>query len=111
MLQLGAKAIVSLDENGAVQFDEMAIKEFRGRDIAFIAFNDWRTGRSAMRTLVDAERNALEITNPDFCAEVRGNDCETPRAYLRAVGIKVRKGRRYEALLTHQGNGIIVTIS
>jgi len=42
---------------------------------------------------------------------VRSHESETPRQYLRAVGIKVRKGRKYEALLNHQGNGIIVTVS
>jgi hypothetical protein len=111
MLQLGAKTKITLDADGVVQFDSDAIRELRGRDIEFVAFNDHRTGRTAVRPLTGAERDALEITKPDFCAEVRSNDGETARDYLRAVGIKVRKGRKYEASLIHQGNGIIVTIS
>lgn len=111
MLELGTKAMVSLDAHGVMQFDSDAIQKFRGQDIQFVAFSDLRTGRTAMRPLTGPEKDALEITKPDFCAEVRGNDRETPREYLRAVGIKVRKGRKYEALLTHQGNGIIVTVS
>lgn len=111
MLQLGAKTTVTLSANGVVQFDSDAIQKFRGQDIEFVAFIDLRTGRTAMRLLTDSEKDALAITKPDFCAEVRGNDSETPREYLRAVGIKVRKGMRYAALLNHQGKGIIVTVS
>ena len=111
MLQLSKRIAISLDADGVMQFDSDAIKEFRGRDIEFVAFNDWRTGRTAMRLLAGPERDALGIIKPDFCAEVRSHDSETPREYLRAVGIKVRKGRRYQALLNHQGNGIIVTVS
>jgi hypothetical protein len=110
MLQLSARVAISLDRNGVMHFDSDAIKEFRGRDIEFVAFSDWRTGRTAMRLLAGPERDALGIIKPDFCAEVRSDDGETPRDYLRAVGIKVRRGKKYHALLNRQGNGIIVTV-
>jgi hypothetical protein len=109
MLQISAKTMISLDADGVMQFDSDAIKKFRCQGIEFVAFTDLRTGRTAMRCLSDRERDALELTKPDFCAEVRAIDRETPREYLRAVGIKIRKGRKYEALLTHQG--IVVTVS
>ena len=111
MHQIRAKATISLDADGVMQFDSDATEKFRCQGIEFVAFTDLRTGRTAMRTLTGPERDALEIAKPDFCAEVRTDDRETPREYLRAVGIKVRKGRKYEALLNHQGNGIIVTVS
>ena len=110
MLQLDASVAISLDADGVMHFDSDAIRKFRGRDIEFVAFNDSRTGRTALRLLAGPERDALGIMKPDFCAEVRTNDSETPSEYLRAVGIKVRTGRRYQALLNHQKNGIIVTV-
>lgn len=111
MLQLGTKTTITLNANGVIQFNSDAVQKFGGQHIEFVAFIDLRTGRTAMRLLTGAEKNALEITKPDFCTEVRGNDRETPREYLRALGIKVRKRRKYEALLTRHGNGIIVTVS
>ena len=111
MLQISAKTMISLDADGVMQFDSDAIKKFRCQGIEFVAFTDQCSGRTAMRPLTGRERDTLEITKPDFCAAVRSNDSETPREYLRAVGIKIRKGRKYEALLNHQGNGIIVAVS
>ena len=103
--------MVSLDANGVMQFDSDAIQKFRGQHIEFVAFIDLRTGRTAMRLLNGPEKDALEITKPDYCAEVRSNDRETPREYLRFVGIKIRTGKKYQASLIKQGNGIIVTVS
>ena len=111
MLQISAKTMISLDVDGVMQLGSDAIEKFRCQGIEFVAFTDQRNGRTAMRPLTGRERDTLEITKPDFCAGVRTNDCETPREYLRAVGIKIRKGRKYEALLNRQCNGIIVTVS
>ena len=93
-----------------MHFDSDAVKEFRHRGIEFVAFRDKCNGRTAVRSLIVSEKKELEITKADFFAEIRGADSETPREYLRFVGIKMRKGKKYQASLNDQGNGIIVSV-
>lgn len=111
MRQLRVETTISLNADGVMQFDSDAIKEFRHHEVEFVAFKDQRSGRTAVRPLVASEKNELEITKSDFFADIRGSDSETPREYLRFAGIRIRKGKKYQASLNDQGNGIIVSIS
>lgn len=110
MPQLRAKTTISVNADGVMHFDSDAIKEFRRRGIEFVAFSDKRNGRTAVRPLIVSEKKELEITKSDFFADISGPDTETPRDYLRFVGIKIRKGKKYQASLNDQGNGIIVSV-
>lgn len=110
MLEVRDKAMVSMNADGEMRFNLDAVKEFRLREIEFVAFNDNRSGRTAVRPLVASEKEQLEITKSDFFAEISGPDTETPRDYLRFVGIKTRKGKKYQASLNDQGNGIVVSV-
>jgi hypothetical protein len=110
MPQLRAKTTISVNADGVMHFDSDAVKEFRRREIEFVAFKDQCSGRTALRSLVASEKKELEITKADFFAEIRCSDSETPLEYLRFVGIKMRKGKKYQASLNDQGNGIIVSV-
>lgn len=110
MLELRDKAMVLMNADGEMRFNLGAVKEFRRREIEFVAFNDNRSGRTAVRPLVASEKKQLEIMKPDFFADISGPDTETPRDYLRFVGIRIRKGKKYPASLNDQGTGIIVNV-
>jgi hypothetical protein len=88
------EAMVSIRANGTIRFDDKAVAAFAGRGIEFVSFHDERIGRTSGRCLTSAERRALREkarTSP------RPGDISNFRDFLREIGIKTCRGRRYKA--------------
>ena len=109
MLKLSAKAAVSMNADGVLQFNADAMRAFRGQPIEFVAVCDERSGRTAMRPLVAVERKALSVKGPVPFPQI-ARDEESPRDYLRFVGIKIRARKNYEAYLIGGSKGILVRV-
>lgn len=98
-----------MNTDGVMQFNSDALKEFQRRGIHFVAFCDGLSGKTAVRPLVRLERKALGISRPAPFADI-GPDEESPRDYLRFVGIKIRAGKNYDAYLIGRKRGILVRV-
>jgi len=89
-----SEAMVSIRRDGTIRFDRNAVAAFSRRGIEYASFTDERTGRSTGRWLTSAERRALRqkvLSGP------RLGDIKNFGDFLREIGIKTRRDRRYKA--------------
>ncbi|MGA8153290.1 MAG: hypothetical protein WB952_20230 [Terriglobales bacterium] len=89
-----AEAGISLRADGTIEFDRRAVATFAGRGIEFAVFHDEHNRRTTGRWLTSGERRAL---NEKVLRGSRLGDIKNFGDFLREVGIKVRKDRRYKA--------------
>lgn len=131
------EARVSITFDGRIRFDGEAIAAFGGRGIEFVEFVDERAKRTTGRWLTSEEKRALKkgggrgpACTPDSCrvkfralAEKLRPVRQLMRAtrkpvtqignvhypdFLRDMGIRTRKERRYKARLSNSASDCII---
>jgi len=103
------EAMVSIRANGTIRFDDKAVAAFAGRGIEFVSLHDERIGRTTGRRLTSAERQALR---EKVRSGPRPGDIDKFGHFLREIGIRTRKSRRYKARWWNwSGDHMIVRIN
>lgn len=103
-----AEARISIRADGTIKFDRKAVAAFAGRGIEFASFLDERIKRITGRRLTLKERRVLK---ENVRSDSQPADIDNFGDFLREIGIKIRKDRRYEARWSNcAGDHLIVRI-